>query len=95
LPAAPANQRVWRLSNLVHVSSGAPKEVIEVHAVGHEAALIDKLSLEVIAGNPYLPASSTIRLLSAKKRHAPVVIIALTCFYFAVSKALSKSLASG
>src|SRR4030095_5572028 len=35
------------LQNLVHKSDRAPVEVIEVRPVGHEAALIDKLLLEI------------------------------------------------
>jgi hypothetical protein len=74
--------RFGAFQNLVHVNSRAPIEVIVVRPVEHEAALIDKLLLEV--GNRYLTASSTIRFPSAKKRLAAVVIIASTCFCFAV-----------
>ena len=39
--------RLGAFQDLVHVNSRAPKEVIEVRPVGHEAAVIDKLLLGV------------------------------------------------
>src|SRR4249920_3173702 len=39
--------RFGTFQDLVHVNSRAPIEVIEVRPIGHETALIDKLSLEV------------------------------------------------
>ena len=44
--------RFGAFQDLVHVNSRAPIEVIVVRPVGHEAALIDKLLLEVNSRQP-------------------------------------------
>src|ERR671911_168059 len=42
--------RFRTFQNFVHVDSRTPKYVVEVSAIGHEAAFIDKLLLEINGG---------------------------------------------
>ena len=86
--------RFGAFQDLVHVNSRAPIEVIEVRPVGHETALIDILLLWVNSRQPVFAGKLDDPLSFGEKGRAVIVIIAPTCFCFAVLKALSKPLGS-
>ena len=70
--------------DLVHVNSRAPVEVSVVRPVVHEAAGIDKLLLWVNSRQPVFAGKLDDPLSFGEKGARVVVIIAPTCFCFAV-----------
>ena len=60
------------------------KQVIIVRPVGHESALVDKLLLEVNRRQTVFAGKLDDSLSFGEKARAVVVIIASTCFCFAV-----------
>jgi hypothetical protein len=95
LPAVRADQQVLRqFKDLVYEMCGAAEQIIEFHPVGHETAFVDKLLLDVNSRQPVFGGKLDDPLSFSENWRVDSGIIALTCFYFAVSKALSKPLAS-
>jgi hypothetical protein len=76
--------RLGTLQDFVHVNTRAPKLVSGVRPVEHEAAEIDILLVRVNGRQPVFAGKLDDPLSSAKNWRLVVVIIAPTCFCFAV-----------
>ena len=76
--------RFGAFQNLIHVNSRAPKEVNVVRSIGHETTLIDKLLMRVNSWQPVFAGKLDDPFSFGEKRARALVIIAPTCFCFAV-----------